>query len=169
MPKLLLALFLVSLPAYADVSVPRSKQYAFTSYDVALQGGQSVPHNLGLTLPAGALITDVWVYINTAFTDSGLGSLGLQCAGTNDLMAYQDMTALAKDAVIGRHLQPAAPGAIGSSFIPLNATNASAVVSFQNGSIPSACNVTAVVRGDSGFVPFTAGKATFILEYFKLY
>lgn len=167
MLKLLAALFLLP-SAYADVSVPRAKQYAYTIYDVATNGGASVPHNLGLYLEEGSVITDAWVYINTAFTDSGTGSLALQCAGTRDIMAYLDPTIYAKDSVIGRQLQPVASGAFNTSFIP-QAPDTATVMNFQNGSIPSKCAVTAVVRGDSGFVPLTAGKMTVILEYFKLY
>lgn len=173
MLKVLSLLFLMfaAVAAQADVSVPRSKQYAITTYDVSVNGGESVPHNTGLVLPAGAFVTDVWVYINTAFTDSGTGSFAIQCAGTNDLMMYNDITALSVNDVIGRHLQPVANNAISASggFIGPSATTGKINMSFQNGSIPSACEVKAIVRGDSGFVPLTAGKASIVVEYFKLY
>jgi len=166
MLSLLLSLFLVS-PANADVSVPRAKQYAWTTYDVAVLGGQSTGHALGLQLPAGSIVTDVWVYINTAFTDSGTGSLGLQCAGTNDLMAYNDITGFSAGTAVGRHLLPNAFPT--GSIIPENAVAGALTLSSANGSIATACDVAAVVRSDAGYVPLTAGKLTAIIEYFKLY
>lgn len=166
MLKFLLPLFLIIPLAHADVSVPRAKQYAWTTYDVSVNGGQSVPHALGLFMPAGAILTNAWVYINTAFTDSGTGSFGIQCAGTLDIMAYSDITAVALNRMFGNAANPNAFDG-GTSFIPADA--AARATSFANaGSIPTACEVKAVVRGDSGYVPLTGGKATIILEYFKL-
>jgi hypothetical protein len=158
-----LLLFLPTL-AFADVSVPRAKQYAWTQYDVAVLGGASTPKNLGLTLPAGAIITDVWVYINTQYASAGTESLGLQCAGTLDLMAYTPMSAVPADRIFASRM-------LGNTFngsaapIPASPTNLNFSQGF--GSVPTACNVTAVVRSDSGYNPYTAGNATFIIEYFK--
>lgn len=161
---LVAALFLTTLSTYADVSVPRAKVTAWTTYDVSVNGGQSFPHALGVTMPAGSVITDAWVYINTAFTDSGTGSFALQCAGTRDIMDYNDITLMSMNTALARHLGASSFDA--SSIIGILATpGAINLASF--GSIPTACEVTAVVRGDAGFVPLTAGKATIVLEYFK--
>lgn len=165
MLKYLFVMLLMSLPAFADVSVPRAKSYAWTSYDVSRDGGGSVSHATGLTLAGGSIVTDVWLYINTAFTDSGTGSFGIQCAGTLDIMGYTDITALSKYDLVGRHLGPTA---FGSGNIISSGALGAIPMSVQNGSIPSDCAVTVVVRGDSGFVPLTAGVATLVLEYFKL-
>jgi hypothetical protein len=163
--KFLLPLFLIGSIAHADVSVPRAKQYLWTVYDVAQSGGQSVAHPLGVKLPAGAILTNAWVYINTAFTDSGTGSFAISCAGTRDIMDYNDITALSMNSMVGIASLPN-PFTGTASYIPQNMP---AAVSFaSSGSVVSACEVNAVVRGDSGYVPLTGGKATIILEYFKL-
>lgn len=142
-----------------------SKKYAKAVYDVAIDGGSSTAtKNLGVTLPAGAIITAIYVYINTRFTDSGTGSVALQCAGTQDLMAYQDMTAVPIDSWFGRVAQATAFGT-GGALIADAAALSGAYIS--GASVPTACAVTAVVRGDSGYVAQTAGKFTAIIEYFN--
>lgn len=164
MKALFFALFLFPLFAQADLSVPRSKQYAWSVYDVSVLGGSSTSHPLGLTLPGGAVVTDVWVYINTVFAASGTESLALQCAGTTDLMAYNSVKNLAVNNMLGGRL--AGTASANSAVIGSNGGgNAVALVGF--GSIPSDCSVSAIVRGDSGYTPYTAGKATFIIEYFR--
>jgi hypothetical protein len=166
MKALLIALLLIPTLAHADLSVPRSKQYLYTQYDVSVSGGASTAHNLGATLPSGAIVTDVWVYINTQFAAGGTESLGIQCAGTLDLMAYNSIKNIAQQKVLQAHLGATNMGATGNNFIGESASaNADNLSAF--GSIPSDCAVTAVVRGDSGYTPFTAGKATVIVEYFR--
>lgn len=163
MKSLFLALLFLPTLAFADLSVPRAKQYAWTQYDVAVLGGASTTKNLGLSLPAGAIITDVWVYINTQYASAGTESLGLQCAGTLDLMAYTPMTSHAADRMMSARLSGSSSTGAGAP-IPASPT----VLNLSQGynSVPSACNVSAVVRSDSGYNPYTAGKATFIIEYF---
>lgn len=166
---LLLLALVVPVFGYADVSIPRAKQYAWSVYDTAVLGGQSVAHPLGLTLPAGAIITDMWVYINTQFASSGTESLAFQCAGTRDLMAYNSVKNIAKDRVLtAQQALIAMNGGSATSFIGTTASGEAVNLSQGFGSIPTACGVSAVVRGDSGYTPYTAGKATLIIEYFKL-
>src|SRR5437016_209596 len=98
-----LCFFLPSV-AFADVSVPRAKQYAYTVYDVAVSGGASVSHGIGLALPSGAIITNAWVYINTQFAASGTESLGISCAGSQDLVAYTPLKNIAADRVLSASL-----------------------------------------------------------------
>lgn len=133
-------------------------------YDVAVDGGESTEHDLGVELPAGAIITAVHLYINTAFTDSGSGSVALECAGTRDIMGYRDLTAYAQDTLISRVLQ--AVGFEGTSIISEGVANPAALASSLGASVPTACDVTAVVRSDAGYVPQTAGKLTGAIEYF---
>lgn len=135
-------------------------------YDVAVDGGSSTAtKDLGVTIPAGAIITSLHLYINTVFTDSGTGSVALQCAGTRDLMGYRDLTSAPQDAVASRVLQ--AIGFEGTSIVGVNDGLYPFVQSGDLGaSVPTACSVTAVVRGDSGYVEQTAGKLTGIIEYF---
>ncbi len=142
-----------------------ARKYAKAVYDVAVNGGGSTSHALGAVLPAGAVITSILVYVNTAFTDSGAGSVGLQCNGTRDLMDWQDMTTVAKDDGMYRTIGATTFGA--NNLITASSAEAGRTSAWHlNGSIPTACTVTAVVRSDAGFVPQTAGKLTSIIEYF---
>ena len=169
-----LLLFLPSL-AFADVSVPRAKQYAWTVYDTAVLGGASVPGSqnpisLGLALPAGIVITDVWVYINTAFAATGTESLGLACVNSGianqpDLMAFTSVKNLpANNILLGRMA--------GGTFVGAGPAISSvpAALNFNQGfgTVPNGCNVSAVIQGLPTYTPYTAGKLTAIIEYFKL-
>lgn len=157
----LLLPLLFTLEARADLSVGVAKQYARVIYDVSLNGGSSVSHNLNATIPAGAIITDAYVYINQAFTDSGTGSLALECYGSLDIMDYRDITA---DSINGFFKAKVTQSSFGaSSMIPISTTSAAAGIA----SVPTACQVKAVVRNSSGYVPLTAGKLTLLLEYFR--
>lgn len=157
--------FLVPLAASADVSVPRAKQYAWFNYDVSRDGGQSVSHAIGLALPAGALITNTWVYINTQFAASGSESLGISCVGSQDIMAYSSVKNTAADRLLSARVSgDTYVGA--ASLIPASPT----VLNFSQGfgSVPAGCNVSIDVKSSSGFTPYTAGKLTGIIEYFRL-
>lgn len=158
-------MFLFCLPALADVSVPRAKQYAWFNYSVPNSGGESAPHAVGLTLPAGGIITNMWVYINTQFAASGTESLGISCAGSQDLMAYSSIKTTAKDRIFAANIS-------GSTFIgaaaPIPFSKTILDFSQGYGSIPSACDVVVNVRADNGYTPYTAGSLTTIIEYFKL-
>jgi hypothetical protein len=163
--KMISLLLLLTAPAFADVSVPRAKQYAWTKYDVAVIGGESVPHASGLSLPAGAIITNVWFYINTQFAATGTESLGISCVGSQDIMAYTPLKTTSQDRLLSGNVS-------GSSFTgaaaPIPATPTVLNFSQGYGSVPNACNVTFDVRGASGYTPYTAGAGTAIIEYFKL-
>lgn len=166
MKALLIALALIPNLALADLSVPRAKHYAWSVYDVSVLGGSSTASKpLGLTLPSGAVITNSWVYINTVFAASGTESLGVSCAGTQDIMAYQPVKNLVVNALFGG--QSNNNVAAGSAVIgPLAYSSGVTYAGF--GSVPTDCAVTVNVRGDSGYTPYTAGKATLIIEYFRL-
>lgn len=144
-----------------------ARKSAKVVYNVASDGGSSTATKaLGVTLPAGTIITGMYVYVNTAFTKAGGGagvaSLALQCAGTRDLMEYQNISALGAGNMYSRLMQGGVQGSSGS-FIGTGA----ALESLNTGSVSTACEVTAVVRGDSGYEAYTAGKATAIIEYFN--
>ena len=154
---------LVELDGDATENDAIARKYLRAVYDVSEDGGESTSHDLGVDLPAGAIITSMFIYINEAFADSGTGSVALQCAGTRDLMGYRDLTAYAQDTVFARWL----PGADfeGTSIISEGVANAPVLASSYGASVPTACSVTAVVRGDSGYVAQNAGKFTAVIEY----
>ena len=151
--------------SHADVSVPRAKQYVWSVYDVAQSGGASVPHALGVTVPAGAIITNAYVYINTQFTAAGTESLGISCAGTQNIMFYNTVKNLAVNKMFQGRIGTAT---YNGSAPPIGEAAAALDLSQGYVSVPAACGLTVNVRGDSGYTPYTAGRATIILEYFKL-
>lgn len=159
-----LLLFIPSL-CFADVSVPRAKQYLWTVYDVAQQGGASISHGQGVALPSGAVITAAWVYINTQFAASGTESLGISCNGTQDIMAYQSVKNIAADRMLSGVI---ATASFTGATVPIVAVPTTLNLSQGFGTTPNGCNVTVDVRGNSGDTPYTAGRATAIVEYFKL-
>lgn len=165
MIHLIAAVFLIPCIAFADVSVPRSKQYLWTVYDVATSGGESVTKNLGVSLPGGAIVTDTWVYINTPFAASGNESLALQCGGTRNLMAYNGMKLIPVNSALQAHL---GLSLLGSGAMITEGASVQSVLNLGNvASVPADCAMQAVIRGDAGFTPYTAGKATVIIEYFR--
>lgn len=166
-----LVLFLPSI-AFADVSVPRAKQYLWTTYDVSVLGGASTPGsqraiNLGAILPAGAILTNMWVYINTQFAATGTESLGITCTGAAsapDLMAFTSVKNIAADRMLSANVSGSAfTGA--AALIPASPTQLNLSQGF--GSVPADCAVSAVIQGNSGFTPYTAGSATVIVEFFR--
>lgn len=148
-------------------NVGTARKYAKATYEPAIDGGASASENsLGIVLPAGAVPTRVIFYVNTAFTDAGggvkAGSVALACAGTRDLMEYQDISAMPAAAYF--HSE------IGGGTFGANAPIASGAVLRISGlgaSVASACTLKAAVRGDSGDEALTGGKATVLVEYFN--
>lgn len=165
MKALLLVLALLPSFAFADVSVPRAKQYLWTVYDVSRDGGQSTAHALGAYMPAGAIITDSYMYINTQFAASGTESLAFQCAGTDDLMDFNTVKSVTADKVYQSHLGNTQIGVGGSAGF-IGQGQSAIALNAGVGSIPTSCEVNAIVRSASGYTPYTAGKATLIVEYF---
>ncbi len=164
--KFLIPLFLITTIANASVSVPRAKSYLWSVYDVAVTGGQSTPHSLGVSVPGSSIITNAWVYINTQFAASGTESIGISCLGTQNIMFYNTIKNVPKDRIFSAGLSHTSyTGAAAlipeNSVSPLNLSQGYA-------SVPSPCGLTVDVRGDSGYTPYTAGKMTIILEYFNL-
>lgn len=165
MKALLLALFFLPYLAHADVSVPRAKQYAWFDYSVSRDGGSSVPHPINLSVPAGSIITGVWVYINTQFAASGTESLGLSCIGSQDIMAYSSIKNTAADRMLSGVI---ATGSFTGAAAPIPASPTALNLSQGFGSVPNDCGMIVNVRGDSGYTPYTSGKLTGIIEYFRL-
>jgi hypothetical protein len=164
MKALIFALFFLPVLAHADISTPRAKQYAYTVFDVANGSGASVPHSQGLVLTAGSIITNAWVYINTQFAASGTESLGISCAGSQDIMAYLSV----KNIVVNKVLQAQLGSYLYGATAVIGAAAQTVDVSGGFGSIPTDCQVVVNVRGDAGYTPYTGGKLTAIIEFFKL-
>lgn len=160
-----LAMFLPCL-AFADVSVPRAKQYLWTSFDVSQQGGASIAHPMGVSLPAGSILTSVWVYINTQFAASGTESLGISCGGSQNLMSYMPVKNIAADRILSGVI---ATGSFTGSAPPLPVGVTTLNFSQGFGSVvTSDCSLSFDVRGQAGDTPYSSGKATAILEFFRL-
>jgi len=145
-----------------------ARKYAKITYEPAVDGGASASTNsLGVVLPAGAIITSVLWYVNTVFAGAGggiqAGSLGFQCSGTNDLIAYQQMTNYPAAAYTYYQLGHTNGYAAGSVI------NFGAPIRIQGigSSVATACQVAATVRGLSGDEALSSGKGTLILEYFN--
>ncbi len=164
-----LALLLSSLTlnAYADSDV-QSKHIIRAVYDTSVAGGQSVPHAVGVSVPAGAIITGAYLYINTQFAASGTESVGVSCLGSQNIMAYNSIKSIAPDRMFAAQLSNGITDT--GAAVPLNAAAGGNALNLSQGfsSVPVACGLTVDVRGDSGYTPYTAGKLTLLLEYFKL-
>ena len=137
-----------------------AKQSKLFSYEVAVDGGESTEDkDLGIDLPAGAVVTNVMVYINEKFTDSGTGSLKLECKGSGDILTYRDITLLNQNDLLNGQVAGASP-----AFSSMIYQDTAAVTTYD--SIMTDCSLVARVRGDSGYVPLTGGKLTGIVEFF---
>lgn len=149
---------------FHELEQGRVKSVSFV-YDYSVYGGDSTADiDLGVDLPANAVVTKLFLYVNDRFTDSGTGSLQLYCESAEDLMAYRDMTVYANDAALFAGITYTAANSGGAGAII--GTGVSSVTTYN--SIASSCSVKARVRGDSGYVPLTGGKLTGVIEYFKL-
>lgn len=128
----------------ARFSALEKKQEVRVTYDVALKGGTVAAHGLGQFLPAKSVIVRDYLYIDTAFTDGGAGTVAFSCEDANNLKTATDLTAVSA----GQFVEGAATG--GSA-------------AFVSG-IGSACEITATVAGSTQ----STGKATLWLEYIKI-
>lgn len=69
-----------------------AKRILRSTYDVAVDGGTVAAHALSESLPANAIVSQVWFQIITQFVDAGSGTVALSCAGANDLFSAADIT-----------------------------------------------------------------------------
>lgn len=144
-----------------------ARKYAKVTYEPAVDGGASASEvNMGIQLPAGAVITRAIFYVNTVFAGGGggtqAGSLGFQCAGTRDIMEYQDID----DLPVATFLHSEVVGGTLGANAPI-AEGAPIRVQGIGQSVASACTIEAVIRGDSGDEDLASGKGTLLLEYFN--
>lgn len=112
-------------------------------YDVTANTtlGETGTHGTGKYLPANAIITRSWIYINTLFVDSGSGTVAIQCEDANNILSAFDMTTRAA----GLLMDGVSTGTTGS----------------MTKSIAAPCEIKVVVATAAQ----TAGKMTFYVEY----
>jgi len=117
-----------------------AKRIARATYDVAVDGGSAYAYNLGVALPAKALITESYFYIVTQFADSGSGTVALHCEDADNILAATDLT-----------------GEVAGTLIKGVSDGASANVKL----VDNACNLTATVASATQ----SAGKLILFVEY----
>jgi hypothetical protein len=115
------------------------KQIAKATYDFSKYTGAVGTYNLGVSLPANAIILHSFVYSITQPTTSASGTLALKCQNTGDILAT---TAAASFGAAGASIEGAATGTT------YKYTTA-------------ACNLQAVIATGA----LTAGKVAVYVEY----
>lgn len=113
-------------------------------YDVSsgLHSGTSgATVNLGVYLPAKALIVRSYIYVVTQLVDGGTGTLAFQCEDANNIKTATDMT-----------------GTAAAGFIEGQSTGAASAF---KAAIGSRCQMQAVVAGAT----ISAGKLDVYVEY----
>ncbi len=114
-------------------------------YDVAVDGGTiNIPRNLGVTLPAKAVITRSYVKIITQFADSGAGTVKISCIGAGDVLPDADYT-----------------GSSANAFIEGASTGTAAT--FVRG-ISSGCTISAFTHGVSPSTGKLVGWVHYVVE-----
>ena len=110
-------------------------------YDVATDLGTIAAHDLGVTLPAGAVITRSYFKIITQFVDAGSGTVAISCEDANNIKTATDIT-----------------GSAANAFIEGASTGATSAFTRD---IAADCNVTATVATAAQ----TAGKLILWIHY----
>jgi len=77
-----------------------SKRVARATWDFAVDGGAVSAIDLGVTIPANALINFVYFYTVTQVTDGGAGTGALHCEDANNLFSAADITGNAAAVVV---------------------------------------------------------------------
>ncbi len=112
-------------------------------------------HPLGVTLPAGAIITNSYFYATTTFTDAGnngnAASVAFHCEDAANILAAKDVTGLAANKIYG--LKQYGGSTVGVAI----GAEAPGITDL----IANTCNVTATVTNDG----VAAGKGYLFLEY----
>lgn len=118
------------------------KKVARFVFNVPTDGGTAATYDLGIKLPASALIVRSYFKIITAFSGSGSASVALQCEDANNIYSA---------AVLG-----------GTGYVEGASTNTAATF---KGSIAADCAVSAVVGSNGANYYLTAGKLVGWVEY----
>lgn len=118
-----------------------SVRVAKAVYDVSTDLGTIAAHGLGVSLPAHAVVKQVWFYTETQFVDAGAGTVALSCEDANNLYSAADVTGIA----------------VGTTTAGVATGTAATMVK----AIAADCEITATVAGAAQ----TAGKMTIFVEY----
>jgi hypothetical protein len=110
-------------------------------YDFSYYGGDTGTYSLGVYLPANAIITRSFLYVDTQLVDDGSGTLAFHCEDANNIKTATDMT-----------------GSSAGAFIEGESTGASSAF---KGSIAARCEITATIATAA----ITAGKITGWVKY----
>lgn len=129
-------------PSAAGLYVPRLARAVWDpSGDTTMR--TVAAHGLGVTIPANAVIRQVWFFTKTSLVSaSNNGTIAFSCNSANDLFSAADI-----DASSGVAGQVGAGVPIGTAATMLKVT--------------TACEITATVAVNA----FTAGKIDFFVEY----
>lgn len=116
--------------------------YILDTADTSVLDGTTV--NTPLVIPAGAVITKVTAYVDTAITASGSNTLALGCITASDLLPETAFASKARYSV--------------TAGTPIGGNYAASVTASQG------CTVAyQISASDPGY---TAGKITFFIDYF---
>jgi len=121
------------------------KRIARATYDVAIDGGTTAAHALGVIIPANAIMVRSWFYTITQFVDGGAGTVALHCETANNIFSAADITGNA-DGVLVDGIQQA--------FATFDGTGAAGILGAE-------CELTATVATAAQ----TAGKLVLFVEY----
>lgn len=132
----------LEVPSAAGLYVPRVARAVWDpSGDATMR--TVAAHTLGVTIPANAVIRQVWFYTKTSLVSvSNNGTIAFSCNSANDLFSAADI-----DSSSGVAGQIGAGVEVGTAATMLKVT--------------TACNITATVAVNA----FTAGKIDLFVEY----
>lgn len=131
----------LEVPTSSGLYVPRVARIVWDQ-SVGTNGAVGT-HALGVTIPANAVIRQVWFFTKTSVVStSNNGTIAFQCNSANDLFSAADI-----DSSSGVAGQIGAGVEVGTAATMLKVT--------------TACNVSAVIAVNA----FTAGKIDLFVEY----
>lgn len=132
----------LAAPTGAALYVPRLARAVWNPSGVTADRAVGA-HTLGVTVPANAVIRQVWFFTKTSLVSTGNnGTIAFSCNAANDLFSAADI-----DASSGVAGQIGAGVEVGTAATMLKVT--------------TACNLTATVAVNA----FTAGKIDLFVEY----
>lgn len=132
----------VEVPSGSGLYLPRVARAVWDPSGTASMGTVGA-HVLGVTVPANAVIRQVWFYTKTSLVSTGNnGTIAFSCNNANDLFSAADI-----DASSGVAGQIGAGVEVGTAATMLK--------------VVAACNLTATVAVNA----FTAGKIDLFVEY----